>query len=46
MKKEYEAPDIYIEEFELENIAGNLCSGISPIPSIYLKDIHGKIKIE
>ncbi len=26
MKKEYERPDIYLEEYELENITGNLCS--------------------
>lgn len=32
MKKEYEAPAIYIEEYELENTLGNLCSSVGPIP--------------
>ena len=32
MKKEYEAPVIYIEEYELENTLGNLCSGVGDIP--------------
>ncbi|MEQ8175961.1 MAG: hypothetical protein ABRQ26_12955 [Syntrophomonadaceae bacterium] len=28
MKKDYEKPDIYVEEYEIENTLGNLCSGI------------------
>jgi hypothetical protein len=35
LKKNYEAPDIYIEEFELENLVGNLCSGVDDIPSVW-----------
>jgi len=40
VKKEYEAPEINVEEFELDNSIGNLCSGISPIPEIW----SGKIE--
>lgn len=32
LKKEYEAPVIYIEEYEIENTLENLCSGIGAIP--------------
>jgi hypothetical protein len=32
MKKEYEAPDIYVEEYALEQIVGDLCVG--PIGSV------------
>lgn len=35
MKKEYETPDIYIVENELENYAGNLCSVVDDIPIFY-----------
>lgn len=34
LKREYETPDIYIEEYELENILGNLCSGVDEIPIV------------
>lgn len=26
LKKEYQTPEIHLEEYELENTAGNLCS--------------------
>ena len=32
LKKEYEAPVITIEEYELDSSLGNLCSGVDPIP--------------
>jgi hypothetical protein len=35
LKKQYETPNIEIEEFEIENILGNLCSGID----FLLKDV-------
>ncbi len=36
MKKEYESPEIWVEEFEIENPQGNLCSGIDPIIDVGL----------
>lgn len=32
LKKEYETPELYIVECELENIEGNLCSQIGDAP--------------
>lgn len=34
MKKEYEAPDIYLEEYELEKVVGDLCVFIGSIGSV------------
>lgn len=40
MKKEYEAPSVCIEEYEVENSLGNLCSGTGPIPGAGGDDIE------
>lgn len=35
MKKAYQTPELHIEEYEIENTLGNLCSGVD------LPPVHG-----
>jgi hypothetical protein len=41
LKKQYEKPIIEIQEFEIENTMGNLCSGINGlIPGVPIYEDH------
>jgi hypothetical protein len=40
LKKQYETPVVYIEEYEIENTLGNLCSGADDIPYEWPGDLE------
>ncbi len=37
MKKQYMEPEIYVDEYEIDNTLGNLCdvSGVADAPEVY-----------
>ena len=38
-KKEYETPEVYIEEYELDASEGGICSsGVDPIPEVWTEE--------